>query len=309
MEISSAGVPDYTVPNQLIFSREVESELSNVAQTFWYPRKDVPLPAQPEWIVNTCTDADDFAKAIRVLDETYSGRTPIFNHPRAIMAGRRDIAGVILGDVPGLAVPRCRRFLASAPRSFTDCFDEGGFHFPVTIQRASARNGAGRMVIAGRKALESALLNGGGAGLWHVMVQGSAGAAPPGTMMRIVFAGRTGAAVRVREDGTAPADEGVRFSRDALRSITRSAAGRMPLDLWTLDALILDPENLRLIDVSPGLPVPARSDNLPLLRAMSIDLSRQLGPRILSLIGDRSTWRGQRQSLPSVSSSLRLHGA
>lgn len=309
MELTAKGEPDFSAPNQLLFARGMEAELGKSAETYWHPQPDVALPARPAWIVNTCADADEFSRAIQLLDETYPAGTPVFNHPRAVMAARRDIAGLILKDIPGLEVPRSKRVFAEGPQSFSDSFSESAFRFPVTLQRTTARNGVGCMVIADPGALEAALLLGGGAGLWHVMEQSNAVATGPCSGLRIVFVGRTGSVVAMRE--AAPEEAGAQPplpSKELLQSVMRAAIPRMPLDFWTMDVTVLRPDRLRLVSVSAGLPVPIRLECLPMIRQQAIQLMNQLGPRLLSLLRDPGRWRNEAQALPSVAAYKELHG-
>jgi len=309
MELTPRGVPDFIAPNELVLPKPLDAGLNRAARTYWHPQPDVPWPARPAWILNTCADADDYARAIQLLDEAYPG-TPIFNHPRAVMAARRDIAGLILKNIPGLEVPRCKRFRAAGPQSFAGCFNDGSFRFPVTMRRSTARNGLGQIVIADPPAMDGALLACGGAGRWHLMVQADGREASSGTTLRIVVVGRRGTVLLLRRGATdEPADQAALPPKELLQAVMKTAIERMPLDYWTMDVRVLGADQLRLVDVCPGLPIPARSDGLPHLREQALQLNRQLAPRLLALLAEPAQWRGEAQDLPSVAAYRELHGA
>ena len=59
------------------------------------------------------------------LDSALPPDVPVFNHPRAVMASRRDITGRELTGIAGLQIPAFRRFAANDPRAFNQCFEEG----------------------------------------------------------------------------------------------------------------------------------------------------------------------------------------
>jgi hypothetical protein len=303
MHLSDQGMPVFVIPNQLRFTRDVEAELERAARTYWHPQPEAPLPAQPAWIVNCCADADDFARALQILDESYPAGTPIFNHPRAVMAARRDVAGLVLKNITGLEVPRCRRFMADGPQSFADCLAAGGFRYPVVVQPTSARNGVGRLWIASQADWATALATSGGGGRWHVMSQGDDAEGPAAhAELRMVFVGRVGMVVSLRGGGMPEGspNPAAMPSKSFLQSILLAAVARMPLDFWTLDLQVLAPDQLRLVDVSAGLPVPSRADKLPKIRAQALQVRRQLAPRFMELLGNPAHWRGDASSLPRV---------
>lgn len=310
MHLSAKGVPEFVTPNELIFPPAIEVELDRAAQTYWHPQRQVPLPVKPAWIVNTCGDADSFSRALQLLDDSYTTVTPVFNHPRAVMAARRDIVGLYLRDIPGLDVPRCRRFRAIGPQSVSECFDQGMFRYPVAVQQTTARNATGRMWIADAQDLDTAIASHGGAGRWHVMVQSHADEATTGTTLRLAFAGRFGTVVALPQsapEGTA--DPVMMPSKDFLQAILKLAIKRMPLDFWTMDVLMVAPDRLRVLDVSAGLHIPGKADRLPLIRKQTRQLGMQLAPRLLALLGDPARWRGDSRELPSVAALKDLHGA
>ncbi len=288
------------VPNQLHFSEDIETKILKAAPVYWHPQPDVPLPARPDWIVNACAEADSFADALHFLDAGYPEQPPIFNHPRAVMAARRDIAGSVLRDIAGLEVPRCRRFRGTSPQSFSDCFQRGGFEYPVTVHPASVPNGVGRKRISTASEWETAFGLGGG-GRLYLMVQGTAEEAAAPRCLRIVIIGRGFLVVELpqaQSGGTAAPAPGL--PADVLNATITSIVRRMPLDYWTLDVLVTAADKLRLLDIRAGLHVPAVEDDVPLVREQTIRLMSQLAPRLLAVLGNPAQWRRDARRLPSV---------
>jgi len=307
--LSAKGIPELSTPNRLLFTMAIETALEQAAQSYWHPQPEVPLPARPAWVLNTCADADSFSKGLEVLDTAFPTAPPIFNHPRAVMASRRDIAGLVLADIPGLDVPKCRRFMAHSPRSFVDCFEQGDFHYPVTVQPTTSRNGADRVWIAHPLDWQTAF-NMARGGQQHHMVQAHPEEAAANWALRIVFVGRGGTVEPFhhnKKDGLA--DPVMQASKPLVQSVFKTAMARMPLDFWTLDAVVLAPDRLRLLDVCTGLHVPTDDDHLPELRQLGLRVTTHLAPRISALLAEPHKWRGEARQLPSVATLKKRYGA
>jgi hypothetical protein len=307
--LSPKGVPELTTPNRLLFTTALDTRLEQAAQSYWHPQPEVPFPAKPAWVLNTCADADSFSEALLALDAAYPTAPPIFNHPRAVMAVRRDIAGLALTGIPGLEVPRCRRFMAHSPRSFTDCFEQGGFQYPVTVQPTTSRNGADRVWIAHPLDWQTAFNKGGG-GRQHIMVQAHPDEAAADWALRMVFVGRSGTVESMRHNASERlADPVVPAAKPLVQSVFKAAMGRIPLDFWTLDVVVLAPDRLRLLDVSAGLHVPAETDNIPEMRRLCLGIMAHLVPRLSALLAQPQTWREDARKLPGVAELKKRYGA
>lgn len=307
--LSPKGVPELSTPNRMIFTAAIDAELSRAGQSYWYPQPDVLLPAKPAWVLNTCADADTFAQGLEMLDAAYPATVPVFNHPRAVLLARRDIAGQGLRGIPGLEVPKCRRFMANSPQSFAECFAQGAFTYPVTVQPSTARHGLGRVIIAHPLDWQTAFDMGLG-GQQHLMVQAQPEDANLDWALRMVFVGRGGTVDQTRlrpQDG--PADPVMPAPKDFVQGVFKAVIARMPLDFWTLDLAVVAPDRLRLLDVAAGLHIPAESDGVPLLRQQALQVTAHLAPRLLALLGDPARWREDARKLPTVAAMKQRYGA
>ena len=307
--LNPAGVPELAMPNRLTFLPETENKLDTAGQSFWYPQKETPLPARADWVVNTCADADCYGAALAALDGTYDARSvPIFNHPRAVMAARRDIAGRLLHGIEGLEVPLCRRFLAQSPLSFIECFESSGFRYPVTLQPTASQNGQGRIWIEHPFDWQTAF-NLGGGGRAHFMVQADPAEKQAQWQMRMIFVGRGGIAeplMLTKSEGLA--DPAMQLSKPLAQGIFAAAMSRLPLDHWTLDLLVMGPNKCRLLDVAPGLPMPFEQDNQPDLKALTMRMTKHLKPRVEGLLFSPEKWRPEVQKLLSVAQLMEKYG-
>lgn len=300
LEASPKGSIKIVVPALLNFTEEIEGSLLQTGQLYWHPQPSVPLPARPDWIVNTCADADSFSDALQFLDASYQQELPIFNHPRAVIAARRDIAGVVLRDVAGLEVPRCQLFRGTSPQSFSACFERNGFQYPVTVHPATVANGFGRVRISHSGEWETAIRKGGG-GRKYFMVQSMPDEANAPRCLRIVIVGRSFYVVELpqAQSGGAGALSPMPIV-DFLSSTVKSIMMRMPLDYWTLDVSVTAADRLRMLDISAGLHVPAAEDEFPLLRKQVIELTRKVAPRLLAVLSKPAQWRHDAHRLPNI---------
>ncbi len=307
--LSPQGAPEVAIPNRLQFTPELYERLNRAAQTYWHPQPEVALPAKPAWVLNTCADPDSFAQALLTIDMAYATAPPIFNHPRAVMAARRDIAGVALAGIGGLEVPKSRRFLPLGPRSFTDCFEQGGFQYPVTVQPSAARNGVKRIWINHPMDWQT-LFNLAGGGHHHIMVQAHPDEAAADWALRMVFVGQGGAVETLRHRIKPGMSASVLPVQKALvETVFKTAFRRIPLDFWTLDLMALAPNHLRLLDVSAGFFVPDAADDIAQMRQVSLTIADQIGPRLSALLAQPQNWREDARKLPSVEALMQRYGA
>ena len=303
------GAPDLFFPNRLVLHPALETTLAQNAQSFWYPQPEAPLPAEPAWVLNTCADADTFLTALLGLDMAYPAGPAIFNHPRAVMTARRDIAGVVLSGIKGLEVPKCRRFVAEGPRSYLECFEQGGFQYPVSVQSSGAHAGAKRLWILQEGDWHSALPAGEG-GRRQVMVQGDPQDPYAGWPLRMAFVGGSVTVSLVgRSDGQDMPDEIVSASQPLVQSVLHAAQRRIPLDYWVLDVALLSPNHLRLLDISVGVHIPDDNDISPRMRQLCLNMARDLAPQVASLVAQPQSWRSDARNLPSVAALVKRYGA
>ena len=135
-------------PNCTVIPSDTLSELKRFASVYFFPSRTTLPVNDIRWIVNVCADADEYHNALTALAEEFEGKNiPIFNHPKAILATRRDINAERLKDIPNLVVPKCVRFLADSPEVFENTFRENKFEYPVLVRPARSQTGAGLVKI------------------------------------------------------------------------------------------------------------------------------------------------------------------
>ena len=93
-------------PNCSVLPPDIFKELEGRANTLWFPRKGKFTQKNVGWIVNMCADADEYASALKALEDLVEGaNVPVFNHPKAVAMTRRDIISKRLQGIPNLIVP------------------------------------------------------------------------------------------------------------------------------------------------------------------------------------------------------------
>jgi len=136
-------------PNCTVIPSDTLSEVKKFASVYHFPSRTTLPVADIRWIVNVCADADEYRNALMALAEEFEGKNvPIFNHPKAILATRRDINAERLTGIPNLVVPKCVRFLADSPEVFVNTFRDNEFEYPVLVRPARSQTGTGLMKIS-----------------------------------------------------------------------------------------------------------------------------------------------------------------
>lgn len=129
IRLKSDGQPELAMPNHSEFSPSVEATLANAYELRWFSNTSETLDPMVRRGVNLCADASDYARSMVFLDSALPPNVPVFNHPRTVMASRRDNTGRRLTGIAGLQIPACRRFAANDPRAFNQCFEDGSSPF------------------------------------------------------------------------------------------------------------------------------------------------------------------------------------
>ncbi len=248
---SRRGQPEYRQRNVMGLPKDAQSVLSPCAVDYWYPGDDVPHGI--EWVVNTCTDADSFGRALDWLEDKF-GTVPIFNHPKGIRATVRDRVPALLGGIPDLTVPKTIRTRFRTVAELEQVFADNGFAFPVLIRPVELQGGVGLLRIDGPQDWEDALYTR-FHGQEHFMTQFVESATDAGEYrkLRVAFVGgqpylrhiKVGPSWMVHNT---PSDIANDFEAtrelpmiDALRGDTRLVAicdqigQRVPLDLFAAD--------------------------------------------------------------------------
>lgn len=135
------GEPGYLWRNTLILPEALKEKLAKTSVSFMYPPPEPVDFKNVNWIVNMCTDADEYKHSLVGLDEAFGSKARIFNHPRSIAMSRRDISARLLEGIPNLIVPKCVAFKADQNDSFQKTFAKEGFTYPVLIRPATSQSG------------------------------------------------------------------------------------------------------------------------------------------------------------------------
>jgi glutathione synthase/RimK-type ligase-like ATP-grasp enzyme len=77
------------------------------------------------------------------LDDAFGTSARIFNHPRAVVASRRDKVSSLLAGIDGLEVPKCIRFVPKKSQDFQKAFADTGMAYPVLVRPAASQTGRG----------------------------------------------------------------------------------------------------------------------------------------------------------------------
>ena len=141
------GAPEYIWRNTLILPDSIREKLRKTSVSFLYPPHDPIEYKGVSWIINTCTDADEYRNSLIGLDEAFGSTANILNHPRSICMSRRDLSANLLSGIPNLIVPRCVQFVANDTNSFQRAFEKNSFDYPVIVRPATSQTGEGMLKI------------------------------------------------------------------------------------------------------------------------------------------------------------------
>jgi len=141
------GAPRYMWRNTLILPDSIHEQLKKTSIYFVYPPENRIDFKGISWIINTCTDADEYRNSLIGIDEDFGRIKNIFNHPRAICMSRRDLSSKLLSGIPNLIVPKCVQFIANDTQSFQRAFEKNSFDFPVIVRPATSQTGEGMLKI------------------------------------------------------------------------------------------------------------------------------------------------------------------
>lgn len=287
--VGLGGVPYLTMPNCLMLHGDVDGAVGTAYQEWWHPAPG--FPARAKRVINACANADEYASALHDLDAAMTPQVPVFNHPRAVVLARRDMAGAVLNGIPGIEVPRTLRFSADRPQDMMRAFQTGQFAYPVTVEPCTLRNGQGRVRVDHPMDWQRAM-RARQVGRHHLMVQARADDARFPWRIRMTLLGQEGAVEMYRAAGTGTAsDLPPALSRQDLTRLFQVLRRRLPLDFWTLDLALRGPTHLVLTEVNPGLiavdPTSAEGD----LRAATQRNIERLLPALARVLMTPAHWR------------------
>lgn len=150
--LNKDGLPMMLLPGRLVLFDNMEQQLDSVAREVWYPKAGPDALFQGNWIINMLADADRYSEALNYFKAQLQNKdVPVFNHPGAVIATRRDRVWQTLSDVPYLTAPKCIRFRPKHPSDFLKIFENEGFEYPVLIRPAGTHTGKELALIRDRK--------------------------------------------------------------------------------------------------------------------------------------------------------------
>jgi glutathione synthase/RimK-type ligase-like ATP-grasp enzyme len=141
--VSERGSVEYVWPNSLVLSEKLKKALSGRSIKFYFPSPTPTTFKNVPWIINTCADADEYSRGLLGLDDAFGSSAPIFNHPRAVIASRRDKVASLPDGIDGLTVPKCIRFIPKKSQDFQKAFADAGMSYPVLVRPAASQTGRG----------------------------------------------------------------------------------------------------------------------------------------------------------------------
>jgi hypothetical protein len=148
--VTPAGNPSMIFPGRVLLTPPMKSALTKHAAEYWHPGGKEQKARKFDWIINTLADPDRYTDALEYLETHLKTRPmPVFNHPSAVLATRRDIIWKRLSGVENLIAPKCERFTPTHPDHFRAAFDRGGFSYPVLVRPAGSHTGTDLVLIEG----------------------------------------------------------------------------------------------------------------------------------------------------------------
>ena len=141
--VSERGSVEYVWPNSLVLSEKLKKSLLGRSVKFYFPS---PTPAtfkNVPWIINTCADADEYSSGLLGLDDAFGSSAQILNHPRAVVASRRDKVASLLDGIDSLTVPKCIRFVPKKSQDFQKAYADAAMSYPVLVRPAASQTGRG----------------------------------------------------------------------------------------------------------------------------------------------------------------------
>jgi len=144
--VGEDGSPNFVCPNLTVIPIDILMKLENLSGFLYPPPKPI-VRTNTNYIINLCADADEYHRALTMLDQIAGDKVPIFNHPRSVLMSRRDLSSKLLNGIPNLIVPKCVRFKANGHDIFPKIFEEKGFTYPVLIRPQASQTGRGLVKI------------------------------------------------------------------------------------------------------------------------------------------------------------------
>jgi glutathione synthase/RimK-type ligase-like ATP-grasp enzyme len=117
---------------------------------------DADFEQTPSLIFNQIADADTHRGSLeRCLALCDQVNTTVINHPRHILQTGRDRVSNLLQDIPGIIMPRTRRFRPRSPEEVLSYAASEGFDFPFIARVAGEHHGKSMVKVDAEEGLSS----------------------------------------------------------------------------------------------------------------------------------------------------------
>jgi hypothetical protein len=303
--IGSNGTPVLCWPGEMVIPAFRDPAVARAwPEVMHDPRLPFALPARTEALVNFCASAEHYMLSLLALDAALSPGVAVLNHPRAVIWTRRDLAFRALARIPGLRVPKVRRFQPETPRDVMAAFEAGGFHYPVLLEPAATEEGLERHEIA-HPGDWAQVFRAPWAGRVWIMTQSFQGRSP--WRMRIGVAGQA-AHFETFLDGPSPGGHAPGMPVERLRAIVKAVRQCIPLDVATV-VLALEPDRPVFERIDAGLPVPMTEGAPAAVAASSQRIRTALVAPLAALMNDTALWRTDACRLPALAAAQPGPGA
>ena len=108
----------------------------------------IRLAKKPSLVFNEISDPDSHKTTLeRCVKMCSALGVPVINHPANILRTSRDSVANLLGDVPGVKMPKTIRFKPRAPEDVFKQIAESGFDFPVIVRIAGVHGGKSNVFV------------------------------------------------------------------------------------------------------------------------------------------------------------------
>lgn len=151
-------------PAQILQVLGDEFHFSSVFAEFPESQAAVTKLPKPDLIINNLANGeqlltDGTLEAVSVFADSF--KVPVINHPSRVVHTTRDRSAELIADVPGVIVPKTRRFLkGDKPPEALAAEIENAFVYPLITRTTFSQEGMGMTKIDGHKALLDVLQDG-----------------------------------------------------------------------------------------------------------------------------------------------------
>lgn len=151
-------------PAQILQVLDEEFHFSSIFAEFPGSRAAVTKLPKPDLIINNLANgeqllADGTLEAVSAFADSF--KVPVINHPSQVVHTTRDRSAELIADVPGVIVPKTRRFLKEDKDRETLAAEiEDVFAYPLITRTTFSQEGMGMTRIDSHKALLDVLQDG-----------------------------------------------------------------------------------------------------------------------------------------------------